>query len=486
MGFGGNYCIMGTVFIPDNTLLLHPFKLNQFQLSYKAPVSAGIVAVSISLLFSSFSLAQKPQVVDQVMAVVGNNIILRSDIEKQYNQALAQGIVGSEDLKCEVFDQLLLQKLMINQASIDSLIVTDAQVDGELDKRMRYYIKQIGSEERLEEYFHTTIVQLKAELRDVIKEQITVQQMQGKITKDITATPNDVRVYFNSIDPDSIPYIDAEMEVAQIVRNPPISAEEKKAVRARLEEYRQAIIAGSDFAVYAALYSDDNSTAKKGGELSFFERGMMVPEFEAIAFNLKPGEVSNIVETKFGFHILQLIERRGEQINVRHILLQPKISDEDLRSSVAFLDSIRSKIVLGTLKFEEAAEKFSDDEETRYNGGLMINPETGTSHLSPDKMDRLLFFQVDTMPLNSISQPLLMTSLEGKTAYRLVILKSKSKPHVANLKDDYQKIQEVALAEKQNKAMSDWIARKSKSTYIQVNDVMNGCAALKHWLKDSN
>ena len=420
------------------------------------------------------------------MAVVGNNIILRSDIEKQYNQALAQGESATDDLKCAVFDQLLLQKLMINQAAIDSLIVTDAQVDNELDKRMRYYVKQIGSEEKLEEYFHTTIIQLKSEMRDIIKEQITVQQMQQKITKDITATPNDVREYFNTIPADSVPYIDAEMEVAQIVRIPPVNDAEKKAVKAQLEEYRKAIVDGGDFAVYAALYSQDNSTAKKGGDLGFFERGMMVPEFEAAAFNLKPGEVSPVIETKFGFHILQLIERKGEQIDVRHILLQPKISDEDLRRSVDFLDSIRSRIVLGSITFEEAAEKISDDEDTRYNGGLLINPETGTAHLSPDKMDRLLFFQVDTMPLNTVSQPLLMTTTEGKTAYRLVIVKSKSQPHKANLKDDYQKIQEVALSEKQNKAMSDWIDKKSKSTYIQINDTMNGCSTLKHWFKQTN
>lgn len=445
-----------------------------------------LLAAVQGLFLSSFSNAQQPHVIDQVMAVVGNNIILRSDIEKQYSQAVAQGETGSNDLRCMIFDQLLLQKLMINQAAIDSLIVTDAQVDGELDKRMRYYVKQIGSEERLEEYFHTTIVQLKAELRDIIKEQITVQQMQSKITKDITATPNDVREYFNSIPQDSLPYIDAEMEVAQIVRKPPVSAEEKKAVKARLEEYRQAIINGADFAVYAALYSEDNSTAKKGGELSFFERGMMVPEFEAAAFNLKPGEVSQIVETKFGFHIMQLIERRGDQINVRHILLQPKISENDIRNSVLFLDSIRTKIVQGLISFEDAAEKYSDDEDTRYNGGLLINAENGTSHLSPDKMDRLLFFQVDTMPLNTVSQPLLMTTPEGKSAYRLVVVKSKSKPHVASLKDDYQKIQEVALSEKQAKALSDWIEKKSKITYIQINDTMNGCAALKHWMKDSN
>lgn len=437
-------------------------------------------------LFNGTSNAQSVQIVDQVMAVVGSNIILRSDIEKQYYQAIAQGEPRSQELKCYIFDQLLLQKLMINQAALDSLIVTDAQVDAELDKRMRYYVKQIGSEEKLEEYFHTTIVQLKSELRDAIKEQIIVQQMQSKITKDITSTPNDVREYFNSIHPDSVPYIDAEMEVAQIVRKPPVSAEEKKDVRARLEGYRKAIMDGGDFSVYAALYSDDKSTAKKGGELDFFERGMMVPEFEAVAFNLKPGEVSNVIETKFGFHILQLIERRGEQINVRHILLQPKISENDLRGAILFLDSIRTKIVLGNMTFEEAAEKFSDDEETRFNGGLMLNPETGTTHLSPDRMDRLLFFQVDTMTVGSISQPLLMTTQEGKNAYRLVLLKSKTKPHVANLKDDYQKIQEVALSEKQNKAMSDWIEKKSKNTYIQINDTMNNCPVLKHWMKESN
>jgi len=440
----------------------------------------------LASLFRGVSNAQSNTVIDQVMAVVGGNIILRSDIEKQYYQAVAQGEQRSEELRCMIFDQLLLQKLMINQAAIDSLIITDAQVDAELDKRMRYYIKQIGSEQKLEEYFHTTIVQLKDELRDAIKEQIIVQQMQGKITKDITSTPNDVREYFQSIHPDSVPYIDAEMEVAQIVRKPPISAEEKRAVRSRLEDFRKAIAEGGDFSVYAALYSDDKTTAKKGGELDFFERGMMVPEFEAIAFNLKPGEVSQIVETKFGFHILQLIERRGDQINVRHILLQPKISDDDLRRSILVLDSIRTKIVLGKMTFEEAAEKYSDDEETRYNGGLMLNPETGTTHLSPDKMDRLLFFQADTMTVGTVSQPILMTTQEGKAAYRLVYVKSKSKPHVANLKDDYQKIQEVALSEKQNKAMSEWIEKKSKNTYIQINDTMNNCGVLKHWMKDSN
>ncbi len=210
--------------------------------------------------------------------------------------------------------------------------------------RMRFYVKQIGSEEKLEEYFHTTIRELKAELHDMIREQLLVQSMQSTITKDVTATPGNVREFFDGIPTDSVPYIDAEMEVAQIMRKPPVSAAEKKAVRKRLEEYRTKILAGEDFAVYAALYSQDQSTAKRGGELGMFERGSMVPEFEAAAFNLKAGEVSPIIETKFGFHIMQLIERRGDQINVRHILLQPQTDDKDIYKVAEFLDSLRTQI----------------------------------------------------------------------------------------------------------------------------------------------
>ncbi len=432
------------------------------------------------------AFSQQTKVIDQVAAVVGSKIILLSDIEKQYNQFVLQGAEKGEESKCSVFDQLILQKLLVNQAEIDSVIVTEAQVDAELDKRMRYYIKQIGSEDKLEEYFHSTIIQLKSELRDLIKDQMTVQTMQSKITKEVTATPNDVREYFGAIPADSVPYIDADLEVAQIVRKPPVSVEEKARVKAQLEEYRNKISSGDDFAVYAALYSADAPTAKKGGELGFFERGQMVPEFEAAAFKLKPGEVSPIVETKFGYHILQLIERSGDRINIRHILLQPKVSDDDLIKAVHFLDSLRTKINNGNISFDEAAEKFSNDEDTHNNGGLLINPETGTTHLSPDKMDRLLFFQVDTMTLNTVSNPLPMTTAEGKTAYRLVMVKSRSKPHKANMKEDYQKIQEVALQEKQSKAMNDWVAKKKKSTFININEEYRNCLALKHWFKDSN
>jgi peptidyl-prolyl cis-trans isomerase SurA len=312
--------------------------------------------------------------------------------------------------------------------------------------------------------------------------------MQSKITKDISATPNDVRTYFESIPKDSIPYIDAEMEVAHIVRIPSTSEEEKLRIKEQLEDYRKKVLDGGDFSVYAALYSDDKSTAKKGGDLGYFSRGTMVPEFEGAAYNLKPGEMSPIVETKFGYHLIQMIDRRGDQINVRHILLQPKISDEDLQKSYKLLDSLSDAINAGTISFNEAAQKFSDEKETRNNGGLLINAENNTTHLSPDKMDRMLFFQVDTMSLNRVSKPLLMQTAEGKTLYHLVMVKGRSAPHKANLKDDYQKIQEVVVQEKQAKALNDWVEKKRKTTYIQVLSDFGICKeSLSHWnTADSN
>lgn len=437
-------------------------------------------ALPALFLFLPF-VSNAQQVLDQIVGTVGNQIILKSDIEKQYVQLIAQGGGDEPDSKCYILDQLLLQKLLLNQAILDSVTVPDNQVEGELDRRMRFYIRQIGSEEQLEAYFKTSIRQLKDELRDVIRDQLIVQTMQSKITKDVTSTPNDVRAYFESIPPDSLPYIDAEMEIAHIVRKPPISNEQKQEIKDRLEEYRRKILAGDDFAVYAALYSQDPGSAKKGGELGLFERGTMVPEFEAVAFNLKPGEISQVVETKFGFHILQLIERRGNQVNIRHILLQPKLLDSDLYKCVGFLDSLKHQIETGRISFEEAAQKFSDDEDTRNNGGLLINQETNTTRLAPDKLDRLLFFQVDTMPVGRISPPLLTTMGDGKNAYRLVMVKNRTVPHKANLKDDYQRIQEVALSEKQNKVLSDWIEKKRKTTYIQISSEYSDCKALDHW-----
>ena len=446
-------------------------------------VRSGLMA---ACLLPLPSLAQE-EVVDQVVAVVGGQIILRSDIEKKYQQFQQQGMTSDPQSRCFLFDQMIIEKLLINQAGIDSVTVSDGQVEDELNKRMRYYISQIGSEEKLEEYFHTTIGQLKEELHDIIRDQMTVQTMQSHIAKDISATPADVRSYFESIPPDSIPYMDAELEVGHILKTPSISDAEKQRIRSRLEEFRQKVLDGSDFSVYAALYSDDKSTAKKGGELGYFTRGSMVPEFEGAAFNLKPGEVSPVIETKFGFHIIQMIDRRGEQINVRHILLQPKISDDDLLASYRMLDSLSAAINNGSITFADAALKYSDDKDTRNNGGLLINAENNTTRMSPDKMDRMLFFQVDSMPIGRVSHPILMTTPEGKSMYHIVMVKTRTQPHRANLKDDYQKIQEVVLQEKQGKALNDWVEKTRKKTFIDILSDLGSCKeTLQHWTEQQS
>lgn len=444
--------------------------------------SHWVLAICFWLLASSYTYSQPPAVIDEVVAVVGNNIIKKSDVEKQYLQYIAQGNTETGGLRCAILENLLLQKLLVQQAIIDSVDVSDAQVEAELDKRIRYFVKQIGSEQQLEEYYKEPIARIKEDFRKMVKEQLEVQTMQGKITKDVTASPSDVRNFFYGIAQDSLPYINAELEVAHIVLKPRVSEQQKLAIKERLEGYRKKIIDGDDFSVYAALYSADRTTAKKGGELGFFERGDMVPEFEAAAFKLKPGEVSNVVETKYGFHILQLIERRGNQINVRHILLQPDADSEESAKATTKLDSIARLIRSGSMTFDEAAEKFSEDEDTRYNGGTLINANTGTTEFQPDQLDKILFFQIDTLPVGKISNPLPMQSADGKTAFQLVMIRHRSEPHRANLKEDYQKVQDIVLQDKQAKAMEDWVKKKIKTSFVKVDQQYWSCPNLDTWI----
>src|SRR5258706_398947 len=440
-----------------------------------------------SLLVLAFCLTvpqafSQPAVIDEVVAIVGNHIIKKSDVEKQYLQYISQGNTETGGLRCAIIENLLLQKLLVQQAAIDSVDVNDSQVESELDKRIRYFVKQIGSEQLLEEYYKEPIAKIKEDFRKMVKDQLLVQTMQGKITKEISATPSDVRNYFSNFPADSLPYMNAELEVAHIVLKPRVSEQKKIEIKERLEEYTKKIIGGEDVSGYAALYSADRTTAKKGGELGFFERGDMVPEFEAAAFKLKPGEISNVIETKYGFHILQLIERRGNQINVRHILLQPEVDAEESAKATAKLDSIAKLIRGSSMKFEEAAEKFSEDEDTRYNGGTLINPNTGTTLFQPDKLDKILSFQIDPLPVGKISDPLPMQSVDGKTWSRFAMVRKRSEPHRANLKDDYQKIQDIVLQDKQAKAMENWVRKKVKTSFIKVDQQYWTCPNLDIWI----
>ena len=436
----------------------------------------------ICTFYTCMSFSQGKKLIDGVAAVVGNNIVLYSEIDAQYYQMLSR-ITADEHAKCELLEQMMVSKLLIHQAKLDSVVITENQVESELDRRIKYFIQQIGSEEKLEEYYKKSIFEIKADFKELIKEQLLSQNMQSKITASIAATPSDVKTYFNQIPKDSLPLINAEIEIAQIVKSPPISLQQKKDVQAKLETYRKRIINGEEFSTLAVLYSQDISTAKRGGEVGYVNRGDLVPEFEAAAFRLKEKDVSEIIETKFGYHIIQLIDRRGEQINVRHILLKPEIFPEDLAKSKLFLDSIKTRIEGGKISFDEAALQFSDNEETKNNGGLVINPQTGTSKFEPDQLDPGTFFQIDKLKVGEISSAVLLATADGKEVYKLLLLKSRTAPHQANLRDDYQKLQAAALSAKQSKAMEEWVKEERKKTFIEVAEPFQSCENIARWIK---
>ena len=433
------------------------------------------------LTFSNSIKSQNP-VIDNIIAIVGNNIVLRSEIETQYSQLLAQGSKGGSNQRCEIFEDLLFQKLLLHQAEVDSVVVSESQIESEMDRRLRYFINQIGSQEKLEEYYKKSISEIKNEFRTFIKDQLLVQQVQSKITDKIKITPTEVRLFFNNIPKDSLPLINSEIEIGQIVKIPHVSESIKLDTRNRLNELRERILKGDDFAAMAVLYSEDPGSAKKGGELGYTNRGELYPEFEAVAYNLKEGEVSQVIESKSGFHIIQLIERRGERINVRHILMTPKPSIEDIAKAKIELDSVYSIIEKGVYSFADAALKYSDD-PSKNNNGIIINPATLSSKFEPDNIDPSLFFVVDNLKVGAVSKPVPMNTEEGKQAYRLVCLKSRTEPHSANLKDDYDKIQTLALQFKQNQEVEKWINDKLKTTYTNIKDNSFNCKFKYNWIQ---
>lgn len=431
-------------------------------------------------LFDLTVVAQPMQVIDQVSAVVGSKILLMSEIETQYRQLILQGADNTPELKCRLIDQLLINKLLLNQAILDSVEVTESQVESELERRIQYMVSQIGSEGKLEEYYEKSITEIKDEFKSLIKDQIMMQMMQGKITDKITISPAEVREFFGSIPSDSLPFINSEIEYAQIVMQVTVSREEKERITQRLETYRQRVMNGEDFSTLAILYSQDGS-AKSGGELGFVGRGDLVSEFEAVAFRLKKGEVSEVVETKFGYHLIQLIERRGEQINVRHILIKPSFGSEEINRTFAKADSIYQKIMSDSLKFTDAAQKFSDDIESRFNGGNVVNQKNGTTRFEADEVDPTVFFQLEKMSIGEISKPIQSLSAAGTTAFKILYLKSRTQPHKADLSTDYQRIRDAALAEKENKTLTDWVTKKRAVTSVQISDDYKDCTILARW-----
>lgn len=439
-------------------------------------------AIIAFLLTSTLIAAQQSAVIDKVVAVVGKNIILQSDIENQYMQMRMQGnISGSgEKIRCKILEDLLFQKLLLNQAELDSVTVTDNQVEQEMERRLRYFITEIGSQEKLEAYYNKSIPEIKNELRRLVKDQMMSEKVQSDIMSKVTVTPQEVRSFFKAIPKDSIPMVNTEYEIVQIVKNPPISADEKLEIKERLAGFRKRILAGERLSTLAVLYSEDPGSARKGGELGFYGRGELYPEFEAIAFKLKEGEISDIIETEAGFHIIQMIERRGEYINVRHILLMTKVSPQALERAKTQLDTIAQRIRAGELTFEEAVEKYSEA-AAKGNQGLLINNYTGGTKFESDALDPQVLFVVDKLAVGEISNPVPMKTEDGKDAYRLLKLKEKTTPHIANLKDDYARIQQWALGQKKQKAVENWIKNKSKNAFIHIEENFESCNFSFNW-----
>lgn len=439
----------------------------------------------IFLLTASAAMAQEGKPIDRVIAVVGANIALQSELENQYMQMLAQGYTPNDRSRCEVFEQLMYQKLLLHQAQVDSVEVGEAEVEEEMNRRIQYFVSQLGSPEKLEEYYEKSILEIKDEFRTLIKNQLLSQKMEAKVSGDVKVTPSEVRAYFRSIHPDSLPDINSEVELGRIMKMPQLTKAQKDDARKNCNDIRNRVLAGESMKTMAILYSQDPGSAKKGGELGFFERGMMVPEFDAVAFKLRGDTVSEVFETEYGYHFMQLIERRGDQINVRHVLIQAKLSAEDLERARLELDSIYELISSGRMTFEKAAEKFSDDENSKQNGGLMFNPQTNTTKFETDLLsyiDKKLIFTIDRMKVGELSKPVLTTSPDNKESYSLFVLKSRTEPHRANLKDDYQRIQKVAEMDKQNRQVGEWVGEKAAKTFIRIDDEFKDCDFNNRWI----
>ncbi len=439
--------------------------------------------IAIFLFTAHFSTAQNEQVIDQVIAVVGKNVILKSEVETQYLQFRMQGLVkGSNKAKCEILENLLFQKLLLNQAELDSVEISDDMVERNMEQRLRYFIEQIGSREKLEQYYNMSIDQLKDEFRELIKEQMLVDQVQASITANVKVTPSEVKKFYKSIPKDSIPEIGTSYKLAQIVVDPPIGATEILKTRDELNALRERIMAGENFATLAILYSADPGSAQKGGELGMHSRGDFYPEFEAVAWNLQEGEVSQIVKTQAGFHIIQLIERRGDNVNCRHILLQPKLSIEEMQEAITKLEGVKKELEEGSISFEDAALNFSDD-KNKDNGGLIVNPRTNTTIWQEDNLDQSLKYAIKSLKVGEISKPMEMVTAENKKAYRIVCIKEKIEPHKANLKQDYNQIQDWATEEKKGRVIQDWITSKTKNTYVKIKDQFQDCDFEHVWTK---
>jgi len=427
-------------------------------------------------------------VIDRVVAAVGGEIILLSEVQEQFSYAKQQQPDLPAEYLCVSLQNLLVQKLLVNQAKLDSIEVNDDEVENQLNARIDRLMLYFNQDPKaIEEFYGQTIEQIKDQTRTDMRNQLLAERMQAKVTEKATITPAEVQEFFKKIPKDSLPYFNAEVEIREIVYKPKVNPAERAKALARAEEVRLKLTRGEDFASLAKRYSDDPGSAAQGGDLGLVKRGTFVPEFEAMAYNLEPGQLSPVTETDFGFHVIELIERRGNLIHCRHILLKPEITDEDLAMSKAKMDSVRQQIKDGKLTFSEAVKKFGDkDQQSFSNDGRVANPQSGNTFFEIGDLETSVYFAIEGLKEGDVAEPFEFKSPDGSINYRLVQLVSRSKPHKADLKKDYGKIQKAALEQKKSSYTQKWVLDKLRKTYLSVDKSFTNCPNLQEMLSISS
>ena len=422
-------------------------------------------------------------IVDGIAGVVGSNIVLNSDVEQQLLQYQAQGLEIDSALRVQVLEDLLFQKLMLHQAILDSVVVTESDVLNEIDSRINNFITQLGGEEQLESYFDKKIYEIKEEMFEPIESSLLIQRVRYDITSDVNITPSEIRTYFDTFPIDSLPMVNEEVEVAQILKLPPPSEIAITETKKKLEKLKSRVSKGESFGTLAILYSEDPGSSRNGGLYTSIKRGMFVKEFEAVMFSLEKGEVSDVFKTEYGYHIAVLEERREDEVDVRHILMSPKISPVDLNKAKDLLAELRDSILNGDLIFNAAALTHSDDKATKYNGGKLINTITGTSKFELAQLEQGVNTAIEYLNPDDITAPLYLKMEDGKEAYRMFMLLSRKQQHQVNLVDDYKRIRDLALESKKDKSIEKWISKSLERTYVRVDESYQSEDFQYNWLK---
>jgi peptidyl-prolyl cis-trans isomerase SurA len=423
-------------------------------------------------------------IIDEIVAVVGDKKILYSNIEQNYMQLKEQGDRLDENTRCAILEQMLAQKLLLNQSEVDSIEVTDSEVEGELDSRMSYFVNTFGSQEKLEEYFNKSIIEIKKDFRTDIRDMVLIRKMRNKITEGISVTPSEVRTYYKSLPQDSLPYINAEVEYNQILIYPQSSEQAIINVREKLLDIRERISNGESFATLAVIYSEDAGSAIKGGDIGWLAKSELDPDYAKAAFALKKGGISKIVETPIGFHLIQCVDRTEDRIHTRHILIRPKVGDDEKNLAIARLDSIVRLVRLDSAKFSTEAMLHSQDKDTRVSGGQAVNPMRGGIRWAMDEFEPTEYAIVNDLKVGEISDPYATLDNNGRIVFKIIWLKDRTNPHVGDLNSDYNLFKSKALQIKENEKVNEWVKEKIKTTYIRISPNFARCSfTTQDWFK---